>query len=235
MTVTMRQLKGDIRLLLADPEAEMEGVMAEIARYPGRRIANALIACFYDPKPLIRWRAIAALGRVTAGLARENMESARVVMRRLMWTLNDESGGIGWGAPEAMGEIMVMSPPLAGEFSHILRSYIRDDENFLEHEALQEGVIWGIGRLAERRPECLPDTAGHLVSFLFSPNPAHRGYAAWALGNLGENIPGLLSALSALTADSAAIDFFEDFQLKRMTVGGLASAAVQAGLSAAPT
>jgi hypothetical protein len=46
------------------------------------------------------------MGEVMAHLADKDMESARVIMRRLMWSLNDESGGIGWGAPEAMGEIV---------------------------------------------------------------------------------------------------------------------------------
>lgn len=41
------------------------------------------------------------------------MEKACTVMRRLMWTLNDEFGGIGWGVPEAMGEIMVCHKGLA--------------------------------------------------------------------------------------------------------------------------
>ena len=53
------------------------------------------------------------MGVVVAGLAEHDMESARVVMRRLMWNLNDESGGIGWSSPEAMGEIMDPFPGLA--------------------------------------------------------------------------------------------------------------------------
>jgi len=58
------------------------------------------------------------------------MESARVIMRRLMWSLNDESGGIGWGAPEAMGEIMARHEQLTKEYSAILGSYIREDGKF---------------------------------------------------------------------------------------------------------
>jgi len=53
------------------------------------------------------------MGRVVSSLAEKDMESARVVMRRLMWNLNEESGGIGWGCPEAMGETMARSAPLA--------------------------------------------------------------------------------------------------------------------------
>ena len=57
------------------------------------------------------------MGAVVAHLAEKDMESARVVMRRLMCSLNDESGGIGWGAPEAMGEIIASHEGLASELT----------------------------------------------------------------------------------------------------------------------
>ena len=54
------------------------------------------------------------MGAVVANLAEKDMESARVVMRRLMWSLNDESGDIGWSRPEAMGEIIASHGDLQG-------------------------------------------------------------------------------------------------------------------------
>ena len=53
--------------------------------------------------------------------------------RRLIWSLNDESGGIGWGAPEAMGEILARSEKLSCEFYCILLAYIREDGTPLEN------------------------------------------------------------------------------------------------------
>ncbi len=83
------------------------------------------------------------------------MEKARIVLRRIMWNLNDESGGIGWGSPEAMGEILGQSPELAREFNSILFSYLDPDGNYLEHEMLQRGVLWGIGTYLESNPQDL--------------------------------------------------------------------------------
>ncbi len=78
-------------------------------------------------------------------------------MRRFMWSLNDESGGIGWGAPEAMGEIMACHKGLAQEFHLVLVSYIYDNpvgpDNFLEYLPLRRGAFWGLTRLAAVRPE----------------------------------------------------------------------------------
>lgn len=165
-------------------------------------------------------------------LADQHMESARVIMRRLMWNLNDESGGIGWGSPEAMGEIMAQHKGLANEFSNILRSYIREDENYLEHEMLQRGVVWGIGRLAEVFPEKLTETDLYLLSFLESGDAIHRGYAAWALGNLG-SLPAV-SLLEKLTNDNETIFFFNNYKLKQRPVSYLVEQAL-AKIASIPT
>jgi hypothetical protein len=183
-----RELKGRdfkrqvIDLLKAD---DFAGVLETFCSYPARRVINPLFSCLCSTEPEIKWRAITALGAVVANLAQDDMESARVVMRRMIWNLNDESGGIGWGVPETMGEVMARHEGLAREYVNILVSYIREDGNFLEHEPLQQGVLWGLGRLAQTSPELLQDAVPHLHPFLSSEDATLRGLAAWILGLLG--------------------------------------------------
>ena len=220
-----RQLKKRVRQQLAS-DTDINDIFAALAQIPARTAVNPLFACFYDRSPLVKWRAVAAMGVVVAQLAEQEMESARVVMRRLMWNLNDESGGIGWGSPEAMGEITARNRRLADEYGCMLGSYVRRDQNFLEHEGLQRGSIWGVGRLAEVRPELLQDTVGDLRLFLASPDPFHRGYAAWALGNLGA--AAAVSEIETLLADNAEIDMFRDLALNKTHVSRLAEAALAA-------
>jgi HEAT repeat protein len=121
-------------------------------------------------------------------------------MRRFMWSLNDESGGIGWGAPEAMGEVMACHEGLAREYGHILVAFMREEGFYLELELLQRGLMWGIGRLAQVRPSLLrqKNAATYLLPYLRSADGAVRGLAAWALGLLQakEAIPGLEQLLS---------------------------------------
>ena len=83
-------------------------------------------------------------------------------MRRFLWSLNDESGGIGWGAPESMAEIMCLHEGLRAEYLHMLLSYLREDGpepfqdgNQLELPQLQQGVLWGVGRLSQKYPDLL--------------------------------------------------------------------------------
>jgi len=203
---------------------DFKASLETICQYPPRQSVNFLFPFFYDKEEILRWRAITTFGRVVFILANKDMESARIIMRRLMWNLNDESGGIGWGSPEAMGEITALHKGLAAEFSTILRSYIRLDENFLEHEMLQRGVLWGIGRLAQERPDQLQETDTHLFPFLTSDDRYHRGLAAWALGNLKSR--AAVKPLERLTKDKNEILFFNDLQLKPVTVRDLAKKAL---------
>ena len=183
-----KELKGrDFKRHVIDllKAVDFAGVLETFRSYPARRVINPLFSCLCSTEPEIKWRAITALGAVVANLAQDDMESARVVMRRMIWNLNDESGGIGWGVPETMGEVMARHEGLAREYVNILVSYIREDGNFLEHEPLQQGVLWGLGRLAQTSPELLQDAVPHLHPFLSSEDATLRGLAAWILGLLG--------------------------------------------------
>jgi alkanesulfonate monooxygenase SsuD/methylene tetrahydromethanopterin reductase-like flavin-dependent oxidoreductase (luciferase family) len=188
---------------------------------PPQQAVNPLISFFCSGEALLRWRAVTGLGVVTAHLAVRRMEAARVVMRRLMWTLNDESGGIGWGAPEAMGEIMARHAGLAAEYANLLIAYLNPDGNFLEHPMLQRGLLWGVGRLAHARPEAATGAAVFLPPFLISPDACHRGLAAWSL----RAIPGrdCDALLSPLTPDAGQLDFYREGQIYRCTVADLAT------------
>jgi hypothetical protein len=206
-------------------KGDLKSIEQLSGRIPIRKIVSPIFSFFCDTDELVKWRSISLMGKLVARLAEQDMESARVVMRRLMWSLNDESGGIGWGAPEAMGEIMASHDELAKEYSAILGSYIRQDGNFLEHPMLQRGVIWGIGRLAQVRPMYLAGIEPCLFEFFDSPDDVHRGLTAWAAGNLGNKTA--IPLLEHLLEDSAEILFYERLQLDVITVSHLAKLALK--------
>jgi hypothetical protein len=218
MRTSSRQLKRQLYAILR--EEDFSERMAELHDLPVRKLISPLFSFFCSTDEICKWRAVSAVGEIVARLADDDMESARVVMRRLMWTLNDESGGIGWGAPEAMGEIMTGHRRLADEYACILVSYADVNQNFLELAQLQRGVIWGIGRLAGVRPGHVRDAGPHLEPFLESPDPWHRGLAAWAIGALGRLAAA--ARIASLTDDPAPLRLYEDRVLKPCTVGQLA-------------
>ena len=191
---------------------------------PARQAINALFSFLPSTDAKVRWAAVTAMGSMVSRLADRQMEQARVVMRRLMWQLNDESGGIGWGCPEAMGEIMASHEGLANEFAHILVSYVRKDGNPLEYEPLQQAAVWGIGRLAEVRPRLVREAVPHLVPFLKVQNAPLRGLAVWALGRLGAK--EARSEIHSLVHDTAEIEIFVNRKIMRCQVGKLARQAI---------
>jgi len=142
-----------------------------------------------------------------------------------MWNLNDESGGIGWGSPEAMGEILASHETLAEEYALILISYAREDGNFQEHEIMQRGVLWGIGRLSQVRPDLVKEAAPYLIPYLRSHDAGVRGICAWVVGLLGlmEAKPGL----EQLAGDGAQLNVYLNRRLEKRKVKDLAAEALK--------
>lgn len=144
------------------------------------------------PRPELSWQAAYGLGLAVSRMAGASMEPARVVMRRLMWSMNEESGNLGWGIPEAMACILAESPALAREYGRILLSYGHDtgrEDNFIEHAPLRRGVYWGIGRLAAADASLAKPALPHLVAALGDGDAGVRLMAAFALWQLAGNIP----------------------------------------------
>jgi HEAT repeat protein len=217
-----RATKQRIYELLKSPD--LASALDEISRLPGRKVINPLFSLLYNRDQDVRWAAIKAMGMIVAKMAHEDMESARVIMRRLMWNLNDESGGIGWGSPEAMGEILACHDGLAKEYAHILISYTREDGNYLEHEVLQRGLIWGIGRLAQVSPHILQNAVQHLFPYLESTDATVRGLAAWVMGLLA--VDDAVSHLTGLKNDENQIQIYTNRGLVNGRVMDLAEEAL---------
>ena len=223
--ISSRQLKKRIQKLLL--QKDLESGLTQIGRMPARKAINPLFSFLCSPDELLKWRAVTAMGEVVDRLADMEMESARVIMRRYMWQLNDESGGIGWGCPEAMGEIMARNENLADEFWCILISYIQPDGNYLEHEALQRGVLWGLGRLAHARPQLLKTSTDYLHPYMQTDDPYLRGLAAWAAGALRNKNTSAL--LNQLRDDSAVLSIYLDGHIIRRSLGEIAKTTLLLG------
>ena len=217
-----RGLKQTVRNLLnADA---FDASLRELCMLPARQVINPLFSFLVNSDEKLRWRAITAMGAVVENLARKDMESARVIVRRLMWSLNDESGGIGWGAPEALAEIMARHEGLAHEYSRILISYTDDEGNFLEYEGLQRGVLWGLVRLARVRPQMVTEAGGHLQKYLESGDATIRGLAAWASGLL--RIEDARPMLQLLVNDDSLLRLYIDHEFTQLRVQDLAAKAL---------
>jgi hypothetical protein len=169
--------------------------------------------CF-DGDELTRWRAVEALGLTAAVLARRGPEPVKEYLRRILWLMNDESGGLLWTGPEVMGAILANVPGERAEFGPIVAS-------FLEEEPFRVGIRWALWRFADLAPEVVREAAPELERSFVDPDPVVRGLAALALRAAG-------APVSDRSADLAPFAFFDHRTgtLRRATV-----AAAAAGLS----
>ncbi|MBN2124224.1 MAG: HEAT repeat domain-containing protein [Deltaproteobacteria bacterium] len=196
---SFRAWKEKIRALLKSPDFSEDTLRASCL--PLMKGINALFPFLYHGDEEVHRRAVVAIGTLVADLADRDMDRARNVVRRLMWNLNDESGGIGWGSPEAMGEILARHEGLAGEYACVLASYTREEGNYLENEVLQRGLLWGIGRVLRHWPDLIHRAEPSISPYLASGDPCVRGLAAGLLGELGDGLAG--SDLEGLLEDRA--------------------------------
>ncbi len=221
--VSTRQLKKQVLELLRHPDFEI--CIARITDYPLRRVVNPLFSFLYSLEESVKWRAVSAMGAVVSEMAAHQPESARIVMRRFIWNLNDESGGIGWGSPEAMGETMARNRLMAEEFACILVSYVRPDMNYLEHEELQKGVIWGLGRLAHKRPGLAVEAVRFLLPYLDSTDPILCGLAVWTAGALPLDLTR--ERIEEFAGDRRMFRLYRNGQLVEVSIGDLAVECLQ--------
>jgi len=218
----------EIRQRLQAPlEADdIHQALHELRRWPRPRVLRALLGSLSEGDEKRKVRAVFIMGLLTAELAGENMEEARELMRRLMWSLNEESGSSGWGAPQAMAEIMAVHEGLAEEYAHMLVSYMREDGNYLENPFLQRDLLRGVGRLSGARPELMKKHGAdlHLLAFLESTDRVVQGLAAWCAGILevDEARPGI----EALVDEETEIVLYMGHGLTKRPTGVLAREAL---------
>jgi len=156
----MRSIKKEVKELLEQDDFEKN--LYELHNFPSKKLVNTLFSFLCSTDKTIKERTVAAFGEVVSKIAENDITFARTVMRRLMLSLTEESGGIGWGAPVAMGEIMARSEKLAEEYHNILISYTMGGGNELDFEELQKDVVAGLKRLSRVRPE-LVEEVNHLL------------------------------------------------------------------------
>lgn len=225
--MTRRKIKQEVLKILK--EVEEARLVESLSAYEPADLINPLFTALCSTSDRVRFQAARAFGWAVPAIADRNLESARIIMRRFLWSLNDESGGIGWGSPEAMAEIMLKDERLAKEYLHMLVSYIREDGpephqdgNYIELPMLQRGVLWGIGRLCAGRGRRMREfrIENELRAYLGAEDRVVRGLALWCLTLLGDH--SAREQAVSLREDYSEVPVCLDDQIRIFTVHELA-------------
>ncbi len=200
------------------------GAIAALAEQQ-RRVLSWLVTLTYEPDPLLSWRAIEAFGVAAAHIAEHDPEFVRVHLRRLLWLLSDESGGIGWRAPELLGDVLHRQPGQFPDFLPLLASLLdMEPEDAIRFRA---GWLWAIGRVAEVAPEAMAAALPWVAPCLDDADPQVRGLAVWCLGRLGRR--DILAARPELLDENSPVTLYCAGELSSVCMGELARSALESG------
>jgi hypothetical protein len=161
---------------------------------------RTLLSLTFDGQELIRWRAVEAVGAVAVDQARLDLDRVREFLRRLLWLMNDESGGLSRLSPEMIGEILVNVPSLIEEYGPLLLS-------FLQEEPFERGSHLAIWRVAGIRPELFKKFIAQLRQSLGHPDPAIRAFAAAGIMTIDSTQSETLAG--QLGKDEAGFELYE--------------------------
>lgn len=190
--------------------------IADMARRD-KGVIRCLISLAYDKDDVMAWRAIEAMGSVAGELSKERIDIVRDTIRRLLWSMGEESGGIGWSAAEMLGEIVRSNPE---EFSDIIPIVW----SFHEEEMFRAGTVWAMGRIASLRPDLVKFILKDMQGMITDKNPSVRGYSVWVIAILGAD--SLLEDISKLANDQSEINFYYGGELTKKTVGDIVEEAI---------
>lgn len=188
-----------------------------------RRVLSGLLSWTYDTDPLIAWRAIEAMGLAAERIVATEPGKVREHLRRFLWLLSDESGGVCWRAPEGLAEIVSRLPDQFPEYIPITVSLIDN----IEPEDLPPflpGTLWAIGKLAFLGGEHINDVFQSVISALVATDSQVRGMAVWCLQELGRI--DIISEHGHLLTDDGPVEVYEDRHIHHTTVKELAAGAI---------
>lgn len=182
-----------------------------------KRIIRDLQRLLCSSDELLRLRAAEILGRASGIIAQKDPGTVSNLVQKLFNSILD-SGASGWGAIDAIGEIIGNSPDLYIGYVPALYQFIDDDD-------LKPKIIRAIGRAAEARPDLIRRSVLRLAPFLRDPIPEARGYAARLFGIL--SIPEAKNDLEAILSDSHQVKMYHNGEIAQKSVGEIASEALQ--------
>jgi len=136
--------RGDIAGLVEGGRTRPSSVITFLSR----RIAS--------DQPQEKWRAVSALGAMVQNPQVVNSEKVTELLRRFFWALNDESGAVPHGVPEAIAEVLSVRPEQQEVFLPKLCALLTEEE-LQQTGAIERGAVWAMGRLGRVVGERAPD------------------------------------------------------------------------------
>lgn len=174
-----------------------------------KKVLSQLVRLAYDKETLVGWRAIKAIGLAARELVATDYAFLREMIRKLLWSLSDESGGIGWSAPEILGEIVSVDPERFRDIIPLIAE-VYD----IEEKVFRPGILYALGKIAVVKPGLIVPHKDLIIRALSDENPLTRVYALEAIMTLKgllstDDLDVLKRILQNLSTDRAEVWVFK--------------------------
>ena len=134
----------------------------------------------YDLDERIRWSAIETTAKFMERWWQSGrQEKVRIYIRTLFWSMNEESGGIGWSSPQTIAEIIMHIPELIDLYGSMMIAHS------IEEPPLMKGGAWGIGRLGTKIAASVEVFREKVLAVFQEDDCETLGLLAWAMGRTG--------------------------------------------------
>ncbi|MEW5982785.1 MAG: DVU0298 family protein [Acidobacteriota bacterium] len=128
-----------------------------------------------------KWRAVRAIGVIIREPGLLPDPKIEDLLQRFLWALNDESGAVPFGIPEAIGEILAGRPAFRPRVVPLLCGMLTEHET-VQSGPIERGVYWAIGRIGADVAQYCPDVARVIADAAAGhPDPETRETAAQTL------------------------------------------------------
>lgn len=173
----------------------------------------------YNIDKRIKWSAIEAVGELMKHWWEQGYKArVREYIRNLFWSMNDESGGIGWSSPQTVAEIIVSIPELIDPYGNMMVAHS------LGEPFLVKGGLWGIGKLGRLITEAVDFFKDKVLATFNSDDAETLGLASWSMGETVFR-PALIF-LKKLNLRSEPVCIFIEGNFEEKTVGDWAKEAI---------
>jgi hypothetical protein len=185
--------------------------------YDDKKTLRLLQRLLYDVDEARRWETAWVIGQVCARVADKEPGQVSDLLHRLFEACSD-SAASPWGMIETLSEVIAARPDIFGAFSRHLLNYMGD-------ESTQMQVVWGLSKIAEKRPDLIRDTPFfNLFHFLTHPKPEMRGIVAQLLGRIRATEATM--QMMALSDDHAKLIIWNAGKAEEHTVAELVKEAL---------
>ena len=217
-----KMVKQQVRALLAEKKFDRLLELYE----EDRRVRKALRLRLYDADEAVRLAAIETMGKIMGRLwNRGEHEKVLEYVRSQTWTITEESGGIGWSAPETIARIIVNIPELMDPHGRVMIS------RALEETPLVQCGLRAIGRLGGLAAATLDFFRKEIAEIFKSEDIVTLALAAWAMGEA--KFRPALPDLEKLVERGEPVRLFVGGSWMEQPLGGWAAEAVDK-ISAGP-